>query len=140
MSEMTLEEHQARVDRAQTAFGDDLRTLARWGRVGTGKMIVVLGGAALLGVVLVRAASRKPNVVFRTHVRRPPPSLVGTLLRMAVLEGARLALTRLVPRLAGVLDPVHGALGPVAQGAVATPRETPALMPEPVHRKVPHDV
>src|SRR6187455_3552274 len=110
MSETTLEEHQARVDRAQTALGDDLRALARVGRAGTGKVILLLGGAALLGVVLLRAASRKPKVVFRTNVRRQSPSLMGTLLRMAVLEGARMALTRLAPRLAGVLDPVHGAL------------------------------
>jgi len=135
MSETTLEEHQARVDRAQTALGDDLRALARAGRAGTGKMILLLSGAVLLAVVVVRAASRKPKLVVRTHMGRPSPSLMGTLLRMAVLEGARMALTRLAPRLAGALDPIHGALGP----AVPQSR-TPALMPDQsAHRKTRRD-
>ena len=141
MSETTLEEHQARVERAQEAFGDDLRALSHWGRVGKGKMILLLSGAALLGVVLVRAAYRKPNVVVRTRVR-PTPSLVGTLLRMAVLEAARVAATRLVPRLSAALNPVHGALGPVeGHGSPVLRRETPpALMPEHLPPKVPHDL
>lgn len=125
MSETTLEEHQARVERAQAALGDDLQSLARWGRVGKGKLILLLGGAALLGVVLVRAASRKPKFVVDTSMRRSSPSLMGTLLRMAVLEAARVALTRLAPRLSGALE----------SGPAVARRETPALMPEQVYHK-----
>jgi hypothetical protein len=125
MSETTLEEHEARVERAQAALGHDLQSLARWGRVGKGKLILFLGGAALLGVVLVRAAYRKPKFVVGTSMRRSSPSLVSMLLRMAVLEGARVALTRLAPRLSGALEP----------GPAVPPREAPALMPERVHPK-----
>lgn len=109
MTNATLDEHQARVERAERSLRADLQRLGARGRriqqsLGTGKMLVLLGGALLLGVLGVRAASRRQRqIVLRT--RPEAPSLMGTAVRMALLEAARLAATRLVHRFAGVFEP-----------------------------------
>lgn len=118
MTNTTLDEHQARVERAERTLRADLHLLAERGRrlkqsLGTGKMLALCGGAVLLGILGVRAASRRQRqIVLRT--RPEAPSLIGTAVRMALLEAARLAATRLVHRFAGVFEPGKGPelLGP----------------------------
>lgn len=109
MTNTTLDEHQARVERAERTLRADLQQLAQRGRriqqrFGTGKMLALCGGAVLLGILGVRAVSRRQRqIVLRT--RPEAPSLFGTAVRMALLEAARLAATRLVHRFAGVFEP-----------------------------------
>ncbi|HEY6725383.1 MAG TPA: hypothetical protein VI197_15215 [Polyangiaceae bacterium] len=109
MTNTTLDEHQARVERAEETLRDDLRQLARRGRriqrsLGTGKMLALCGGAAVLGVLAVRATfQRRQRLVVQT--RPEAPSLIGTAIRMALLEVARVAATRLVHRFSGAFEP-----------------------------------
>ena len=106
MTNVTLESHQTRVARAEEVFGDDLQRLARWSRrrVGKGKVLFLLGAAALVGVLTVRSLYvRRRRIVLPDRTARAP-SLIGTALRMAVLEAARLAASRLVLHLSGGLD------------------------------------
>jgi len=106
MTNVTLEAHQTRVDRAEEVFGDDLQRLAHWSRrrVGKGKVLFLLGAAAIAGVLAVRSVYvRRRRGGLPDHVPASP-SLIGTAFRMAVLEAARLAASRLVLRLSGALD------------------------------------
>lgn len=129
MTNPTLDEHQARVERAERTLRADLQQLAQRGRriqkqFGTGKLVALCGGALLLGILGVRAASsrRERQVVLRA--RPEAPSLLGTAIRMALLEVARLAATRLVHRFAGVFEPerARALLGPTPTAGVATHR------------------
>lgn len=110
MANQTLDEHQARVERAEKTLRDDLQQLAQRGRrlkqsVGVGKLLLVCGGAVLLGVLGVRALNRgRHPVVVRARVRPESPSLIGTALRMALLEVTRLAATRFLHRFVGVFE------------------------------------
>jgi len=106
MANVTLEAHQSRVDRAEEVFGDDLQRLARWSRrrVGKGKVLLLLGAAALAGVLAARSLYLRRRRIVLPDRTPAAPSLIGTALRMAVLEAARLAASRLVLRLSGSLD------------------------------------
>ena len=120
MTNVTLEAHQTRVDRAEAVFGEDLRRLARWSRqrAGKGKVLLLLGATAFVGVLAVRALYRRRRGVLVSLDQHPRgPSLVGTALRMAVLEAARLAASRLVLHFAGALErPEVPRLAPPAVG------------------------
>jgi hypothetical protein len=111
MANPTLDEHQARVERAEKTLRDDLQQLAQHGRkfkqqFGMGKMLLLCGGAVVLGVLGVRAAYRRRRpVVVRARVRPQSPSLLGTAVRMVLLEAARHAATRLMHRFVGVFEP-----------------------------------
>lgn len=111
MSNATLDEHQARVERAEKTLSDDLQQLAQHGRrlkrsLGSGKMLLLFGGAAVLGIWAMRASFRRQQrVVVGTALRPQTPSLIGTAVRMAILEATRLAAARLLHRFAGVFDP-----------------------------------
>lgn len=109
MTNTTLDEHQARVERAEETLRDDLQQLAQRGRriqqrLGSGTMLALCGGAVVLGILAVRAAFRRPRRVV-VHTRPEAPSLIGTAVRMALLEATRLAATRLVHRFSGVFEP-----------------------------------
>lgn len=107
MANVTLEAHQTRVDRAEEVFGEDLRRLARWSRhrAGKGKLLLLLGATAFVGALAVRSLyRRRRGVLVRLDQHPRGPSLIGTALRMAVLEAARLGASRLVLHFTGALE------------------------------------
>ena len=110
MANVTLEAHQTRVDRAEEVFGNDLQRLARWSRrrVGKGKLLFLVGTAALVSVLAARSLYVRRRRISLPDRPTAGPSLIGTALRMAVLEAARLAASRLVLRFAGMLDRHEG--------------------------------
>lgn len=109
----TLHEHQARVEQAEQTLRDDLQRLSLWGRrfkqqASKGKVAALLGGAVLLGIVAVRAVHRRQQRgPMATAVRVKGPSLIGTAVRVALLEVARIGAMRLAHRFYGVFEHEH---------------------------------
>ncbi|HEU5076914.1 MAG TPA: hypothetical protein VFU02_22140 [Polyangiaceae bacterium] len=125
MTNPTLHEHQARVDQAEKTLRDDLQRLTVWGRrfkhrASKGKVAVLVGGAVLLGIFAVRAAYRRQRRgPMPTAVRVKGPSLIGTAVRMAMLEAARIGAMRLAHRFYGQFEHERPRL-PAARTPVAS--------------------
>ena len=101
-----LDEHQARVEHAEKKLTSDLQQLARHGRrwrqrIGKGRLALLVGGVVLLGALVVRATRRRSRVVVKSALAPASPSLIGTALRVAAVEAARLAASKLVLRFVG---------------------------------------
>ena len=109
MTNATLHEHQARVDRAEKTLSADLQRLALWSRrfkrrMGKRSTFALIGGAALFGIIAVGAAARRRARVARYMVDDArTPSLLGTAARVAMLELMRLASVRLAEKLMAAL-------------------------------------
>lgn len=93
----TLEEQQRRVERAQDALVDDVRQLGRVRRQMGSKVALIAGGAALVGVLLVRSAVRRRR--YRYRVTGPRSSVIGDAFRVIVLELVRQVVSSVGPRL-----------------------------------------